>query len=222
MEYYRLHPWNVSTEEAREIQLRLRKRLSLGKPVRDIQTIAAADVAYAKDTVYGVAAVFSYPELKLIEKRVAQGKVKFPYLPTYLTFREGPVLIKAFAQIKTIPDVILFDGQGAAHPLRMGEAVHLGILLDRPTIGCAKSRLFGLYKEPKKKKGSYSYLFADGGIVGVVLRTKDNVRPIFVSPGFKIDLKSSIEIVLACTTKYRIPDPLRFVHTESIKCAKEG
>lgn len=222
MEYFRLHPWDVSTKEAREIQLRLRDRLIMGQPLKNIRKVAAADVSFAGDMLYGVVAVFSYPGLELIEKKVAKGRAKFPYVPTFLTFREGPILIKAFSKIKNEPDVILFDGQGAAHPLRMGEACHLGILLDRPSIGCAKSRLFGLYKEPKQKKGSYSNLFADGGIVGVALRTRDNTRPIFVSPGFKIDLKSSIEIVLGCTTKYRIPDPLRFVHTESVACAKKN
>jgi deoxyribonuclease V len=219
MKIRRSHSWNVSVAEAKRIQERLRECFVPFHPVKNIKTIAACDVAYSEDTAYGVVVVFSYPDLEEKEKAEAKEKVPFPYVPGYLTFREGPVLLKAFAKLKTVPDVVLFDGQGIAHPRRMGEAAHLGILLNCPSIGCAKSRLYGEYREPGKEKGSYSYLLADGERVGAALRSRDNTRPIFVSPGYKIDLKSSIEIVLECTGKYRIPDPLRFAHQLSVKAA---
>ena len=220
MYYLKLHPWNVAPREAKRIQQRLRGRLILGKPIKKINLIAAADVAYKKGAMYGVVAVFEFPSLNVVEKKTAKMKEGFPYVPGLLTFREGPVLLKTFAKIKSEPDVIIFDGQGVAHPERMGEAAHMGILLDKPTIGCAKSRLVGTYKEPKKKKGSHASLFFDGGIVGVVLRTRERVKPLFISPGFKIDLKSSIKIVLECCRGYRNPEPIRYVDRESKKMAK--
>lgn len=211
MDYYRLHPWKTNTKTARNIQKRLRKRLIPGKPLKKINLIAACDVGYMDSNAIAVVAIFEFPSLRLIEEKISKGKIKFPYVPGLLTFREGPLLLKAFSKIEAEPDVILFDGQGTAHPLSMGEATHMGILLDKPTIGCAKSKLFGIYKKPKKKRGSYSYLFTKSGVTGAVVRTRDNTKPVFVSPGFKINLKSSIDIVLKCS-KFRIPEPLRFVH----------
>ena len=222
MKIRRSHRWDVSIEEARRIQNKLRERFVPGRPIKNIKTIAASDVAYSDSEAYGVAVVFSYPDLKLVEEKTAKAKVTFPYVPGYLTFREGPILLKAILKLETVPDVFLFDGQGIAHPLRMGEAAHLGILLGRASIGCAKSRLYGEYKEPGKKKGSYSYLLKDDKKLGVALRTREGTRPIFVSPGYMIDLKSSIKIVLGCTTKYRIPEPLRYAHSESVRHAKKG
>jgi deoxyribonuclease V len=133
----------------------------------------------------------------------------FPYVPGFLTFREGPVLIKVIKKLSIKPDVILFDGQGIAHPIRLGIASHIGVLLNTPAIGCAKSRLIGEYKEPKLRRGAWSPLTYNNNVVGAVLRTRDNVRPLFISPGHKIDLKASIDIVLNCISKYRIPEPLR-------------
>ncbi len=218
MEYYRLHPWTKDINEAREIQIRLRKRFVISRKIKKIKYIGAADVAYEEDDkVFGVVAIFEYPSLKVVEVKTARMKALFPYIPGLLSFREGPCLMKAFQKIKRDPDVILFDAHGIAHPVRMGVATHLGILLDKPTIGCAKSRLAGLYKEPKKERGSYSYLFIDGGVVGAVLRTRDGVKPVFVSPGFKMNIKEAVRIVLECTRRFRIPDPLRFVHTYSVQ-----
>jgi deoxyribonuclease V len=133
----------------------------------------------------------------------------FPYVPGFLSFREGPAIIEALSRLKIKPDLILLDGQGIAHPKGLGIASHIGILLDLPTVGCAKSRLVGEYKEPGSNKGAWSPLKFHGSIVGAVLRTRDSVRPLFVSPGHRIDLKASIEIVLGCIGRYRIPEPLR-------------
>jgi len=216
MKFRKLHPWDVSIAEARKIQLRLRQRL-VHKPPGKISTIAACDVGYIDGIAHGVVVVFSYPELKEKEKAEAKAKVRFPYVPGFLTFREGPIMLQAFAKLKTKPDAILFDGQGIAHPRGMGEAAHLGLWLDIPSIGCAKSKLYGEFKEPGKKKRSYSYLMAEGKRVGAVLRTKDGTKPIFISAGHKVDLKSSIKIVMNCVTKYRIPEPLRYAHQQTQK-----
>jgi len=144
-----------------------------------------------------------------LEDTCAVTDMTFPYIPGFLSFREGPAIIEALHMLKIKPHVILFDGQGIAHPKRMGIASHIGVILNIPTIGCAKSRLVGEYKEPGTSKGKISSLKYQGKIVGAVVRTKDDIRPLFVSPGHLIDLKSSIEIVLGCTTKYRISELLR-------------
>ncbi len=215
MKFKKLHPWEVDVAEAKRIQLKLGRRL-VQKPLKKIKTVAACDVSYPGSEAFGVVIVFRYPDLELIEQKTARVKITFPYVPGYLTFREGPVLMKAFSKLKIKPDVILFDGQGIAHPRGVGEAAHLGLLLNIPGIGCAKSRLFGEYKEPGKKKGSFSYLMADGEKVGAALRTREGTNPIFISPGYKVDLKSSIAIVMNCVGKYRIPEPLRVAHLESL------
>jgi len=221
MKYKKLHPWNISIEKAKEIQLKLRKKVHF-IPLRKIRTVAAVDVSFIKKTAIGVAAVFSCPDLELIEERIFVSKPKFPYVPGYLTFREGPIMLGALAKLKKVPDVILFDGQGIAHPRGMGEAAHLGVLLDRPSIGCAKSRLIGEYSDPGKKKGSFSKIYLDGRVIGAAVRTRDGVKPIFVSVGHKMDLRSALKVVLSCSTWYRIPDPLRFVHMESVKHARKA
>lgn len=220
MDYLELHSWNVAPKEAKKIQQRLRRKLVKGKPPKKLKLIAAADVSFRKNIMYGVVAVFKFPSLEVVETRTAKMKETFPYVPGLLTFREGPVLLEAFSKLKSKPDVIIFDGQGIAHPLGMGEAVHLGILLRRPTIGCAKSRLIGEYKDPRKKKGSQSKLYYDGKVVGAVLRSKDGVRPLFVSPGYKIDFRSSVRLVLACCKKYRFPEPIRYAHHISKEISK--
>jgi len=222
MEYFHLHPWNVAISEARAIQHHLRGRLTKVKPLAlsKIKKIAAADLAFSGDNICAVVAVFSFPDLKLLEVQRAKAKMTFPYIPGLLTFREGPALLKCFKKLKTDPDVIIFDGQGEAHPERMGIATHMGILLDKPTIGCAKSRLIGIYKEPRNEGGAYTLLFYEEGVVGAVLRTKRDVKPLFISTGVKIDLKSSIDIILACGRGYRNPEPIRYVDLESKKMAR--
>ena len=222
MKYSKLHSWKVTPKVAKKIQLKLKKKLVLRKAFGEIKTISAADVSFINGWVYGVVAIFSFPELELIEKAEAKAKSSFPYVPGLLTFREGPILLKAFEKIKNEPDVMLFDGQGIAHPIGFGEASHLGVLLNKPSIGCAKSKLCGEYIEPGKKKGSYSFIKYEGKIIGAALRTRANTKPIFVSIGHKIDLKSAIELVLKCTRTFRIPEPLRFVHTRSVEYAREA
>jgi deoxyribonuclease V len=156
--------------------------------------------------------IFKFPNLKIIERQSFVASINFPYIPGLLTFREGPSILSAFKKIKNEPDIILFDGQGIAHPRRMGIATHLGLFLNRPTIGCAKSRLSGKYTSVGEQKGDYTPLKEGEEVLGVVLRTRKGVKPIFLSPGHKIDLPNSIEIVLKCIVKYRLPLPVREAH----------
>ena len=212
MKYLNLHSWEVSPQEAIKIQKGLKSYISLKKSFSKIDKIAGADVSYYKNKMIAGVIIFEFPNLKTIERQSFISPVNFPYIPGLLTFREGPSLLSAFKKVKNEPDIILFDGQGIAHPRRMGIATHLGLFLDKPTIGCAKSRLSGEYTSIGDEKGDYVLLKEDKEILGVVLRTRKRVKPIFVSPGHKIDLPNSIEITLKCTGKYRVPIPVRDAH----------
>jgi deoxyribonuclease V len=209
-----LHPWKVSPAEAIQIQEELRKRLLLAPLKSPLKKIAAGDVSYSRgdDRVYAAFLLFSYPDMDLLEIASARGRAPFPYIPGLLTFREAPVLIKAFSRLKAKPDAILVDGQGIAHPRSMGIAAHLGLLLDLPSIGCAKSRLMGIPEEPAPDRGSAVPLLAGGRTVGMIVRTRTGVKPVYVSPGHKIDLKTSVKIVLSLCRGCRIPEPLRQAH----------
>ena len=214
MKFKNIHPWNLRPKEAVGLQNKLKKKIKLKKYSSYMpKLIAAADVAFKKDKAYGVVVVLNYPSFEIVEQVLKTAKISYPYIPGLLTFREGPVLEKCFNVLKIEPEIILFDGQGIAHPRNMGLATHLGILLDKPTIGCAKTRLFGNYTEPEKIPGSFSYLLDNRGRkIGAVLRTRNNVKPVYVSPGHNTDIASSIRIILMCTKGYRLPQPLRLAH----------
>lgn len=201
--------WPEDITESRKIQDTLRKKVKITSLKKKPIYIAGVDAAFSGRKVIGVASLYKYPELIPIEDAYAIMKVSFPYIPGFLSFREGPAILKALNKLKIKPDLILFDGQGIAHPGGIGIATHIGVLLDIPTIGCAKSKLVGEYKEPGIKKGEWSPLKYKDRTVGVVLRTREKVRPLFISPGHRIDIESSIRIVLGCTTRYRIPEPIR-------------
>lgn len=204
-------PWPHDIKEARVIQESLIKRIKI-EPLRKIPgTIAGADAVCSDDLVTAVISLFTYPDLVHIEDAIVNVKGYFPYIPGYLSFKEGPGILKAYEALKVKPDIILFDGQGIAHPRRIGIASHMGAILDIPTIGCAKSRLIGEYKEPGKKRGDWTYLYYNykGERIGAVVRTRDDVRPLFVSPGHRIDIETSVEIVMRSTSGFRIPEPLR-------------
>ena len=212
MKYQNLHSWEVSPREAIQLQKELKKKISLKKSFNKVKIVAGADVSYYKNNMIAGIVILKFPQLEIIEKKSSLSPVNFPYIPGLLTFREGPSLLKAFKKIKITPDVILFDGQGIAHPRRMGIATHLGLFLDKPTIGCAKSRLSGKYTSVGEEKGNYALLKEGEEVLGAVLRTRRKVKPIFVSPGHKIDLSNSIKIVLKCIVKYRLPLPVREAH----------
>jgi deoxyribonuclease V len=185
------------------------------------ELIAGIDCAFSKDgkkIISGVV-VLKLPDFALIETASAVRKVTFPYIPGLLSFREAPVCIAAVEKLKSKPDVFMIDGQGIAHPRRLGIATHLGLFFDKPTIGCAKSRLTGVYEEPGSEKGAHALLKDKKGtpstqceIIGAVLRTRTNVKPVFVSVGNICLLKDAIEITLACAVKYRLPEPTRLAH----------
>jgi len=213
--------WPRDINGAKKLQEVLKKKVSIIPLRKSPEYVAGVDAAFFEDKIIGVTCLYRYPEIILIEEAYSITEVSFPYIPGFLSFREGPAIIKAMSNLKIKPHVILFDGQGIAHPKGLGIASHIGVLLDMPTIGCAKSKLVGNYREPGFKKGNRSSLRYNGKIIGVVLRTKDNVRPVFVSPGHRIDLKNSIKIVCDCTSTYRIPEPLRRADFISKKIKRE-
>lgn len=211
MKYKKLHPWDVTAKEAIQIQTHLRKRIVRRNSLGAIRVIAGADVSFdkGKQEAYGGVICYGFPDLEEIERTSARAPITFPYVPGLLTFREAPVLLKAFARLKIEPDLIIFDGQGLAHFRRMGLATHMGILLDKPTVGCAKSRLIGTFENPGDDAGSYSPLRDGGETIGAVLRTRTSVNPVFVSQGHRVSYKTCVDIVLACVDGYRIPKPTR-------------
>lgn len=211
MKALKLHRWNVTPREATRIQLRLRERLELEDRLPRVETVAGADVALDLRRGRAIAGVIVYrfPEMTEIERAWAERRLTFPYVPGLLSFREIPALLKAFARLRHAPDVIFCDGQGYAHPRRFGLACHLGVLLDRPTIGCAKSILVGTAKEPSPKAGAWTPLADAGETIGATLRTRDGVKPVYISQGHRISLARAIELARAVSDGYRIPKPTR-------------
>lgn len=205
----RLSQWARTVEEARAIQEQLLKRVLVRPLQRDPRYIAAVDAAFTTGKVIAAACLFTYPGLALMDQYVVAREIAFPYVPGYLSFREGPAVMEALDGLARRPGLIMFDGQGIAHPRGIGLASHIGVLRDLPAIGCAKSRLVGEFEMPGPRKGSYSPLTYRGQTVGLVLRTRDSVRPLFVSPGHRIDLDGALRITLGCTAGYRLPEPLR-------------
>ncbi|KPK41916.1 MAG: endonuclease V [Omnitrophica WOR_2 bacterium SM23_29] len=215
MKIKKIHSWKTSAKEAIRIQNRLSKKIKRSKVSGPVKVIGGCDASFSKDEdkVLAAVVILSFPALEVLEVVTAIRKANFPYVPGLLTFREGPALLDCFKKIKIKPRVLFFDGQGIAHPRHMGIATHMGILLDLPTIGCAKSKLFGTYKEPAPKRGSFSIIKGkDNEILGAALRTKDDVRPVFVSLGHKMNLEDAIKLTLKVARKYRIPEPLRQAH----------
>ena len=211
-----LHSWDVSYGEAINIQQTLEKELILhdrGIP-DEIRTIAGADVSYSRgsDLFFAAVVVLEFPLMEVIEETSFAERVNFPYIPGLLTFREGPILLKAFERLKNVPDVAIFDGQGIAHPRGFGLASHIGLLLDIPTIGCAKTRLAGKYDEVGNKVGDYSYLLLNDKIIGAAVRTRKGVRPVFVSQGHRIGLQRAVDVVLSTCIGYKLPEPTRRAH----------
>ncbi len=202
-------PPTFTLQEAREVQNLLQKKVRIVPVEHEPRYVAGVDAAFSEDRVFAAACLFRFQDLTLWEQASLSRKLSFPYVPGFLSFREGPAIIAALDRLSRRPDLILVDGQGIAHPRGFGIASYLGVLTGVPTIGCAKSRLIGEYEEPLEKKGSWSALRSEGNVIGAVLRTRDNTRPLFVSPGHRTDLYSAIRLILACTRNYRIPEPLR-------------
>jgi len=208
------HSWNLNRQEAVELQQKLARQVKLnnGINLRNVKTVAGIDTHYHNGLAAAAVACLRVKDLTTAKYSSAVRRVTFPYIPGLLSFREGPVVLDALAKLGSLPDVLICDGQGVAHPRRFGLACHIGLLMDIPSIGCAKTWLTGGYAEPGRDKGEYSYLRDGREVIGAVVRTRKDVKPLFVSVGYQISLQDSIEIVLRCCRRYRLPEPLRFAH----------
>jgi len=212
MKMYPLHDWDLTYKDAQALQSRLsRKVRQRPLALSTIRYVAGADMAISRERgqAFGAVVVYRFPELEQVEVRTALLDLSFPYIPGLLSFREIPVLAECVRQVETSFQVLICDGQGIAHPRGFGLASHIGVLLRRPTIGCAKSRLVGKHDAVAAGRGEFSRLVYEGRQVGSVLRTRAGVRPVYVSPGHQMDQASARRIVLACTTRYRLPEPTR-------------
>lgn len=214
MHIKKLHNWNLSYSQAIALQKQLSEKVQQTRLRNKPQTIAGIDCAFSRDKkrIIACVVVLNFADFEPIETTNASQKVVFPYIPGLLSFREAPVCIAAVEKLKREPDVFLIDGQGIAHPRRLGLAAHLGLFFDKPTIGCAKSRLTGTFQEPLSKKGAYNPLKDKKETIGAVIRTREKVKPVFVSIGNKCSLEDAIKVTLTCATKYRLPEPTRLAH----------
>lgn len=205
------HPWNLSEMDAVKLQQELSLKIVKEDQLKEVNYVAGVDVAYSEhsDKLIAAIVILEASSLRLVESVVVEDMVHFPYIPGLFSFREIPPLLKAFKQIKTPPQLIVCDGQGMAHPRRFGLASHLGVLFDIPTIGCGKTKLLGEFQDPEVKRGSSSLLVDRGEVIGAVLRTQDNVKPIFVSIGHRISLATAREWILKLSPKYRLPETTR-------------
>jgi deoxyribonuclease V len=210
------HPWDVTPKEAIAIQRRLagEVRLEENPALASLHSVAGVDVGFEEEgrITRAAIAVLDHPGLQLVEHVVVRVPTSFPYIPGLLSFRELPAVLQAVERLRQTPQVFLCDGQGIAHPRRLGIASHLGVLLDRPTIGVAKTRLVGTYEEPGEERGAWSCLMDHGECIGAVLRSRSGVKPIYISPGHKLSLRQSIAITMACSGRYKLPETTRWAH----------
>ena len=214
MRYRKLHEWPRDATQAVAIQKQLSSLVSLDDAFGEIKLVAGIDVGFpTPDTAAAGVVVLKFPEMEVVEERSAEVPVEFPYVPGLLAFRETPAVLAALEKVETEPDLLIIDGQGLAHPRRFGIACHVGVLTDKPTIGCAKSRLTGSYDEPDYEAGSWTPLVAkDGEVIGTVLRTRDGTKPVFVSPGHKVSIESATHLLMQNIHSHRIPEPTRLAH----------
>ena len=209
----KLHDWNLSPQEAARVQGELRERLILHWDGRDISTVGGVDVSIQPEMTRAAIVVLTYPELKPVEAALADAPLVFPYIPGLLSFREGPAVLLAWSKLQNKPDLLMFDGQGIAHPRGIGIASQMGLWLERPTIGVAKSRLTGRHAEVGPQRGDRAELVGkDGIVIGTVLRTRERTNPLYVSPGHLMDVEHATQFVLNCLSGYRLPEPTRWAH----------
>jgi len=212
------HAWEVSPTEAIAVQTRLAPLVQIRPLAQSVHTIAGVDMSVRGDQVQAAVVVVEWPTFQVVDKAVWRGPVQFPYVPGLLSFREAPAVLQALEQLEDAPDLLLCDAQGRAHPRRFGLACHLGVLLDWPCIGVAKSRLTGQHAEVGLEKGEQTPLLATDDateVIGTVLRTRRAVRPVYVSMGHNITLNEATDWTLACATRYRLPEPTRLAHLAS-------
>ncbi len=205
------HSWTLSPRRAVAVQQRLAASVRQTRPRTAIRYVAGVDAAFTADGTDCVAGVVLWDasSKRIVERRTARRRLRFPYVPGLLSFREAPAVLAALRKLTHEPDALICDGHGLAHPRRFGIACHVGLLVDMPTLGCAKSRLVGEHEEPGPRRGSLRRLTLDGEVIGAVLRTRDHVRPVYVSVGHRIDLASSVRLVLRCGGGFRLPEPTR-------------
>jgi deoxyribonuclease V len=208
------HEWVLTAEEAIVIQQELRQEVVTRDQFGAVNYVAGIDVGFEDEgkTTRAAVAVLTYPELQLCDQAIARRPTTFPYIPGFLSFREVPAVLDALEQIQTIPDLLLCDGQGLAHPRRLGIACHVGLLTNMPAIGVGKSRLVGQYDDVPDERGAWVPLRHKGETIGAVLRTRPKTKPLFISPGHRISLETAISYVMGCTTKYRLPETTRHAH----------
>jgi deoxyribonuclease V len=208
-----LHAWDLTPEEAIRVQADLRNRLILSWDNRPVTTIGGVDISIKTETARAAIVLIRYPDLSPLEAVGADAPLVFPYIPGLLAFREGPAVLAAWKKLQNRPDLLMFDGQGIAHPRGIGIASQMGLWLERPTIGVAKSRLYGRHEEIGPKRGDQAVLLdKNGNIIGNVLRSREKTNPLYISPGHLIDVKHATEFVLACIAGYRLPEPTRWAH----------
>ncbi len=209
-----LHPWDLTPAAAIELQKTLRGQVRLQPPAEPIRTVAGADISFNKfeETIYAGIVVVELGSMRTVEQVGIISRTRFPYVPGLLSFREAPAVLEAWALLTSDPDAVMFDGQGIAHPRRFGIASHVGLWLEKPTLGCAKSVLVGRYDEPAPERGARSPLVDKGETVGAALRTKTRVQPIFVSAGHRMDLETAVDLTLRADGGYRQPEPTRRAH----------
>jgi deoxyribonuclease V len=209
-----LHDWNIPPDKAIALQKRLVGQVVFDRPIdiNSVKYVAGVDVSVKENISHAAVVVVTFPELTPVETVTASQPTPFPYIPGLLSFREGPVLEEAFGKLENEPDVFIFDGMGRAHPRRIGIATHMGLWLNKPTIGCGKTLLIGKYVEPGSEKGAFTDLIDKGERIGVTLRTREATKPVFISAGHLADLSTSIEMVMRCAPKYRLPEPIRLAH----------
>jgi len=214
MDIQELHPWPRSQSEALQIQQRFQSQVITEGSLGQVEFIAGADTAFdhVDNILYAGISLFRFPDLVECERATASARAIFPYVPGLHTFREGPVLLKALSRLHTRPDVIIFAGHGIAHPQNFGLASHLGLILDIPSIGCARKLLAGQHDEVGPEKGASAGLILNNREVGVVYRTRENVKPVFISPGHKCGIQEAVDLVVKCLRDYRVPEPLRSAH----------
>ena len=209
-----LHSWDLDTEQARELQITLAERVDTKHSLGVVSTVGGADVSYdlGGKWLYGAVVVTRAGTEEVLERSVVVTEARFPYVPGLFSFREAPVLIQAYEALDAPPDVLVLDGQGIAHPRGFGLASHLGLWLNIPTVGCAKSRLFGEHDEPGPARGEWMPLISDGRTIGAVVRTQDRIKPVYVSVGHLCDLEGAIRVVLDNAPRNRLPIPARLAH----------
>lgn len=211
-----MHPWNITPAQAIQLQNELAGQVIRVCRLGSVTKIAGIDVSVKNKLACAAVVVFDYPGLNILETATAKREVIFPYVPGLLSFREGPVILDAINRLSIEPHLLFFDGQGLAHPRRLGLASHIGLLTGLPSIGCAKSRLCGRHDEPDGTRGSFAPLVDKNEIVGAVVRTRSNVKPLFVSIGYNVDLSTSIKYVLDCCRGFRLPETIRRAHQMAV------